>query len=523
MFNKILYLLLLVIAGFLTKDVVFSAISSVIVSIKGREPEKEQTVECKIGKIVSKRIKPSLNFTGSIAPVRTVDIKPDSPSYIEWINPADQVKKDDVVIRFSYEAKEHEMKRCKAQSEQAQEEYKIVLQQVENGTPVPDSQVKKAKLKAEQYEEEYQSKLADYKKSSVVKALFDANLGIPTKCAGSYLSHGERVISYSASTLVVQFSVPQCYMSSMIKGKEVTVRFNDGRLFKTKIHKIDVVQDDHHETLIQCDEVEANDLFKIQPKMTVTVFLDAEVLPNYDDTCVVESALCVPTEQDMRDQKRYIYIVNNSGRAEIAEIDILARQGGYVLIKGEGLKIGTLYLIEGTNNTVLNKKIRPVDKDSVSLLEAYKNGNEKQGANQHIDNVSKENTENLSKVLDKTVDDAKINTQKLINIFQPDIEQDKPETIKQNIQHEISPEESKNIKSEDQKNQTIDKETQHVRETNNGLMKDKITQDLSPNKAIVQHEISKLNKDNTQTYQIDTDKHDDQIHPDICNDNIEGV
>ncbi len=371
--NKLLSVAFAIIAIFLLKDKVKELFSS----IRGNrlQIESNQKAKCQIGAIGTDQILPYSNFIGSLVCDKTVDVKFNDLGYIEEINGSLHVKEGDVIVRFASNIKKAEMQRCKAQYEITQYEYEILLEQEKNGIETPKSQIIKAKLKSEQYYAEYMRALADYERASCIKACFDAELGIPTKSVGSYVSHGERIISYASTVLVAQFFVSQSSLHNIIIGKEVLIRFDNGHVAKGKIIRRDVVQDEQHETVVRC-EIFADDLpFIVQPKMTVRISVPIEVFPNFIHMSVLESAVIVPNEQDMRDRSRKLYVIVN-GKIMSVEVDILGVQNGKMSIQGKGLKPGMLYVIDGSNNAIEGKEVDPYDRESNILLKDDQKSND---------------------------------------------------------------------------------------------------------------------------------------------------
>jgi membrane fusion protein (multidrug efflux system) len=179
-----------------------------------------------------------------------------------------------------------------------------------------------ARLKA--HVDEAESRVA----KTVIRAPFSGIIGLRQVSPGAYVKAGNDIVRLeNVSSIKVDFSIPETYLSKVRPNQEISVRLDayPGEEFKGHVYAVEPVVDERTRTISMRARI-PNRGFKLKPGMFVRVAVTLDSRPN---AVVVPEQAIWPQGKDS-----YVYRVVD-GKAALTKVEIGNRAPGTVeIIKG---------------------------------------------------------------------------------------------------------------------------------------------------------------------------------------------
>ncbi len=190
-----------------------------------------------------------------------------------------------------------------------------------------------ARLKA--HVDEAESRLA----KTVIRAPFSGIIGLRQVSPGAYVKAGNDIVRLeNVSSIKVDFSIPETYLSKVRPNQEISVRLDayPGEEFKGHVYAVEPVVDERTRTISMRARI-PNKGFKLKPGMFVRVAVTLDSRPN---AVVVPEQAIWPQGKDS-----YVYRVVD-GKAALTKVEIGNRAPGTVEIL-KGLAANDMVVTDG--------------------------------------------------------------------------------------------------------------------------------------------------------------------------------
>lgn len=320
-------------------------------SVESKSQQVRQTV---------KVVEAEMSDTGTILPLigkvqanRTIEITPEVTARIEKIlvKPTQEVKKGDLLIQLECTKAKSYLKEAKVNLDNELRKLDMAVKLRKQGVVSIDAY---AQLEAnvDKLRSIYEVKLAEVAERSIY-APFSGVLGLFSITEGQFVKPGNHLLTLNdISTVYVDFSVAEKYLSKIVLGQEVTATADawPDFIFIGKVTNIDTVV--NPDTLsVNVRVVFDNPSHKLLNGMMMELSMN---LASEKTPIIPLKAISYVGDE------RFVYVLKKNGTVSRRKVLLGQINGSNVAIK-QGIKLGTKVVIEGAN------KIK--DGDAVNVLQ----------------------------------------------------------------------------------------------------------------------------------------------------------
>lgn len=318
-----------------------------------KKTEETKKVNVEIKTLSSQKYTDFVTVVGNIKPFNDAMISHERGGIIDEIvkDKGEYVNKGDTIIILENSALKASMEAAKAQYELAEARFKK-QQKVFNENVGSEFEFLNTKYNRDQLKAVYEQANVAYEKS-FIKAPFKGIVD------SRYFEEGELVPPAVAvvrvldpSKLKVEAGMPERYAGDIKRGANAKILIKElfDEPFDSKVNYVGKALDAANRTF-PVEVVINNKNGLIKPDMLAEVSIERGA---YDNVVII------PEEVVTRSDSSYIAFVENNGKAELRNLEILSRTGESVVIK-DGLKSGDKLIILGFQNLVDGENVSIVN------------------------------------------------------------------------------------------------------------------------------------------------------------------